>query len=189
MRPAQPTPLHLLLRTYLRMGDQTACANAFWEYWPGIRGHRPGEGKTGDVPVIHGASGAGGGGGRGGEERFGDGWAWQPWEGASDAGALAGIAEVAATCFVGLKRCDASTDFAAVRSVGSWSRCKKPARWTLAAVTLVLLRSGRSWMPHTRGKGRPGYLQSWPVRMREATCADGLGFLRGRRSRHDPTTI
>lgn len=103
LRPTEPTPLHLLLRNYLRLDDRNACVNAFWEYWPGIREYHPRENEKIGFPMV--------GGSQEDEDTetaedqdLGDGWAWGAWEGIADITSLAGIAEVVATCFVGLKR-------------------------------------------------------------------------------------
>ncbi|CAM9108296.1 unnamed protein product, partial [Scytosiphon promiscuus] len=104
--PSQPTPLHIILKRHLSRKDRAACVADFWAYWAPMRGLGPrfhesssgaAEGRDdqhGDfLPGVEGGS----------PPRFGDGWAWEVWRG-GDAHAAAGIAEVAATCFVGLGR-------------------------------------------------------------------------------------
>lgn len=94
-----PTPLLIVLRRYWRRGDHTACADAFWKYWPGVRGHHPGgavesAGERRENDLSPGGDA---------ERGFGDGWAWEAWHG-EDADEAAGILEAAASCFVGLGR-------------------------------------------------------------------------------------
>lgn len=87
LKPAEPTPLHLLLRVYLRLEDEQSCADAFWLYWPRMSGnHLRVAGKQEQ------------------DERFGDGWAWDEWDGMKDRNVVAGIMECVATCFAGLQR-------------------------------------------------------------------------------------
>ncbi|CAM9888575.1 unnamed protein product, partial [Ectocarpus sp. 4 AP-2014] len=94
-----PTPMLIVLRRYWRRGDHTACADAFWKHWPGLRGHLPGgavesAGERRENDLSQGGDA---------ERGFGDGWAWEAWHG-EDADEAAGILEAAASCFVGLGR-------------------------------------------------------------------------------------
>lgn len=104
MSPSQLSPLHVLLKIHLRRGDATACADAFWKHWAGVRGYHPPPGNSGKADGVgeqreqgslelKGAS----------PEGFGDEWAWNVWHGGDD-GAAAGAVEFAATCFVKLGR-------------------------------------------------------------------------------------
>lgn len=104
LSPSQPSPLHNLLESHLRRGDHTACAEAFWKHWAGIRGYRPPAGRreaakaidrrqTTGSQEIEGAS----------PEGYGDGWAWGIWRG-PNARSVAGVAETAARCFARLGR-------------------------------------------------------------------------------------
>ena len=88
LKPGEPTPLHLLLRVYLRLEDEHSCADAFWLYWPRM---------SGNYPRIAGKQEEPG-------EGFGDGWAWDEWDGMKDRSIMAGIMECVATCFAGLQR-------------------------------------------------------------------------------------
>ncbi|CAM9809280.1 unnamed protein product, partial [Ectocarpus fasciculatus] len=93
------TPLLIILRRYWKRGDHTACVDAFWKHWPGLRGHLPG-GAVESAGERHENDPALGG---DAECSFGDGWAWEAWHG-EDADEAAGILEAAASCFVGLGR-------------------------------------------------------------------------------------
>lgn len=88
--PSQPSPLHNLLKSHLQRGDHTACAETFWTHWAGIRGYRP---PTRHPSETDGAS----------PDGYGDGWAWGAWRG-RNARSVAGIVEIAASCFAGLGR-------------------------------------------------------------------------------------
>ncbi|CAM9978581.1 unnamed protein product, partial [Sphacelaria rigidula] len=89
LKPAEPAPLHLLLRVYMRLEDEKSCADAFWLYWPKM---------SGNYPRVAGK--------RERDGEFGDGWAWDEWDGMKDRNAVAGIMECVATCFAGLQRAE-----------------------------------------------------------------------------------
>lgn len=71
----------------MRLEDEISCADAFWLYWPKM---------SGNYPRVAGK--------RERDGEFGDGWAWDEWDGMKDRNAVAGIMECVATCFAGLQR-------------------------------------------------------------------------------------
>lgn len=56
------------------------------------------------------------------DEEFGDGWAWDVWEGMGDSRPLADVMEVAASCFVGMRRFVVASRRFALLSTYWWRR-------------------------------------------------------------------
>lgn len=102
--PSQPILLHILLKIHLRRGDAAACADAFWEHWPGMRGYQPPPGGSAAPERAENQHETGSPESeKAGREGFGDGWAWNAWLGGGGDAAV-GVVELAASCFVKLGR-------------------------------------------------------------------------------------